>query len=132
MVRLTQYKSEHYEWVNGTATTYYNKGRTRGEVLRLVTGVLRKSGAKDISVARQVPRPNPLSPLGFGGRYASGSGRNRRYRGTLWGGDRWSTETGRVPSLHDFYSGVVRIFRTRPTTETWDFTEWCPLGSVAA
>ena len=52
MVRLTQYKSQHYEYVNGRAVTYFNKGRTRGEVLRLVLMLLRRGGAKEISVVR--------------------------------------------------------------------------------
>lgn len=52
-VRLNSpYKSEHYEWVNGGAVTYHTVGRTRGEVLRLVTMVLRKGGAKEVSVVR--------------------------------------------------------------------------------
>ena len=53
MVRLNSpYKSEHYEWVNGRATTYSAVGRTRGEVLRMVARMLRKGGAKEISILR--------------------------------------------------------------------------------
>jgi hypothetical protein len=51
MVRLNSpYKSDHYEWVNGRAVTYQNVGRTRGEVLRTVTMLLRKGGAKQIHI----------------------------------------------------------------------------------
>ena len=52
-VRLnTPYKSDHYEMVNGTPTTYQVVGRTRGEVLRLVVMLLRRGGAKGIQVVR--------------------------------------------------------------------------------
>ncbi len=52
-VRLnTPYKSDHYEMVNGGGVTYIHMGRTRGEVLRVVTMVLRKGGAKDITLVR--------------------------------------------------------------------------------
>ena len=48
----TPYKSDHHEWVDGRAVTYTHRGRTRGEVLHVLMGTLRKGGVKDITVVR--------------------------------------------------------------------------------
>lgn len=48
----TPYKNDAYEWVDGRAVVYHHVGRTRGEVLRVLVGELRKRGAKDVRVVR--------------------------------------------------------------------------------
>lgn len=48
----SKYLSPHYEWVDGMAVSYRVTGRTQGEVLRLVEMVIRRDGAKTVTVVR--------------------------------------------------------------------------------
>ena len=52
MVRLqTPYKSPHWVYVDGRATTYSNQGRTRGEVIRVAAyALIRRDGVKVVEV----------------------------------------------------------------------------------